>query len=320
MSTDVTIEPALRSALTDTVTAVLGDAYQQADPEAEEDRRHVLIKGLERALVAPDYLRSYLRHLDGLIRRPLPDRLRELLPEDLERQVLDSGLTALDPQTIDRLAISPYQITQLRRVLLDEAEIPTYWVDVIEQARERSAREAGRPFRTAEEIVQAALRAVGTSRKDRCEEPELAIAAFGIGATSGQEFEATKRRRTVTWETTLAFREVEILSCDDPEEVALLEDGMIGVAFVWRQLEDPTSSLTVRLRGALVLGSGCIGHLFGPDGAPRGEAAVQDYSLSFGLSDVTMAEQLEGWSFQCDYHEPSHHVRFTAVLHPPAKG
>ena len=135
---------------------------------------------------------------------------------------------------------------------------------------------------------------------------------------------STESNRPQFWEVSFPFNQVEILEYEDPQEMdllkemELLKDGAIGAAFTWTRLENQAASLTVRLRGALVLRAGWTGKLFDVEDKPRAEATVEDYSLTFKLSDVSSAGQLDGWRFQCDFHMQGRPLQFVVVLHPPA--
>jgi len=296
------------------------------EPETTR-RREILRDGIERAIADPEYFTLYMRQLDHVLSRPLPDNLRELLPEEREEALLISGLGALRADEIDQMALSPYQMSQVQSAVFDGPEIPTYWVDAIDRAMARSLQECHAPGRSIEEIVDAAFAAAGMARPSRREAAtdktyaqasELALADFGTGheQATGPPVDA------LTWTDEIPFASMEILAVHDPEELELRQDLAVQVEYRWQPTGDHGSVLTVWLTGALILTrADCTARLIDAQGVERARATVHEHALTFQTADVDRSEVLTGWTVACEYRKEKFiDARFAAVLQPPGTG
>src|SRR2546423_22927 len=95
MAARLTLDPALRDAITDTILLSRGGMKTANESEAFCRRQEILRDGIERAIADPEYFSLYMRQLDRVHSRPLPDNLRELLSEEREEAVLVFGVGAL---------------------------------------------------------------------------------------------------------------------------------------------------------------------------------------------------------------------------------
>jgi hypothetical protein len=327
MAARLTLDSVLRDAITDTVLSSRREMRTENEPETTRCRQEILLDGIERAIADPEYFTLYMRHLDRVLSRPLPDNLRELLPEEREEAVLISGVGALRADEIDQMALSPYQMSQVQRAVFDGPEIPTYWVDAIDRAMAHSLRECDAPRRGIEEIVNAAFAATGLGRPSwgksgtnvtSADELELAMTAFSTGQvpTTGPP------PGVLTWTDEIPFASLEILAVHNPKELELRQDFAIQVEYRWQPTGDHGSALTVWLSGALILtGADCTARLLDAQGVERAGATVHEHTLTFQLTDVDRSEVLTGWTVACDYHKEKFvDARFATVLQPPATG
>ena len=274
MAARLTLDPALRDAITDTILSSRPGMRTEYEPETTR-RREILRDGIERAIADPEYFTLYMRQLDHVLSRPLPDNLRELLPEEREEAVLISGLRVLRADEIDQMALSPYQMSQVQRAVFDGPEIPMYWVDAIDRAMSRSLQECHVPRRRVEEIVDAAFAAAGMARPSRREtatdktnadETELAPAAFG----TGHEQATGPLPNALNWTDEIPFASMEILAVHDPKELELRQDLAVQVEYRWQPTGDHGSVLTVWLTGALILTrADCTARLIDAQGVER---------------------------------------------------
>jgi hypothetical protein len=328
MTARLTIDPTLRDAITDTVLLSRRGTRTDDEPDSSSRRQEVLCYGIERAIADPEYFTLYMRQLDRVLSRPLPDNLRELLPDEREEAVLISGVGVLRADEIDQMALSPYQLSQVQRAVFDGPEIPMYWVDAIDRAMARSLQECHPPRRDIEEIVDEAFAVAGMARPSRREtatEEKITeasghtLAAFG----TGHEPAAGPPPAALRWTDEVPFASLEIVAVHNPNELELRKAVAVQVEFQWQPTDAHSSVLTVRLSGALILtGADCTAQLLDAQGVERAKASVDEQlALRFPLEDVERPEALKGWMVACDYQKKRLvDARFTIVLQPPGPG
>jgi hypothetical protein len=111
---------------------------------------------LERVLADGTFAREYLGYLGERLPRPYPDAE---LPPKLVAEVRDHGLADLTPDQLGYLAVSPYQILELRDAIGDD-ELTPFWLAAVDRAWAASADEGTSRFRSAAALVEAAMQAV----------------------------------------------------------------------------------------------------------------------------------------------------------------
>ena len=328
MTARLTIDPTLRDAITDTVLLSRRGMGTDDKPDSSSRRQEILRDGIERAIADPEYFTLYMRQLDRVLSRPLPDNLRELLLEEREEAVLISGVGVLRADEIDQMALSPYQMSQVQRAVFDGPEIPMYWVDAIDRAMARSLQECHPPRRDIDEIVDAAFAAAGMARPSRgdwgtdvmpADESELAGAALG----TGQEPITSPAPGVPKWKDEIPFANLEILAVHNPDEVKRRQHLAVEIEYDWQPTGDHGSVLTVLLGGFLILtGTDCTARLLDAQEVERAQASVDEQlALRFPLEDVERPEALKGWMVACDYRRKKLvDARFKIVLQPPSGG